>query len=93
MQLWKKDQNYYLRLNHNFYINFIKKEDKVEDENNELVGSCQKVLVIEKGSKGGFIAKTDSYIPVIVDEAELGSFVDVKITQATATYLRSELIN
>lgn len=64
-----------------------------EDENKELVGSCQKVLVIEKGSKGGFIAKTDSYIPVIVDEAELGFFVDVKITQATATYLRSELIN
>lgn len=69
------------------------KSQITEDENKELVGSCQKVLVIEKGSKGGFIAKTNSYIPVIVDEAELGSFVDVKITQATATYLRSELIN
>ena len=63
-----------------------------EEENMELVGSHQKVLVVEKGSKGGFIAKTDSYIPVIVDDAELGTFVDVKITQATATYLKSELL-
>lgn len=63
-----------------------------EDENKELVGTQQKVLVVEKGSKGGFIAKTDSYIPVIVPDAKLGAFVDVKITEATATYLKSELL-
>ena len=63
-----------------------------EDENRELVGTHQNVLVVEKGSKGGFIAKTDSYIPVIVHDAELGTFVDVLITQATATYLKSELL-
>ena len=62
------------------------------DENVQLVGSIQNVLVVEKGSKGGFIAKTDSYIPVIVDDVELGSFVKVKITDATATYLKSELV-
>lgn len=62
-----------------------------EDENRELVGSHQNVLVIEKGSKGGFIAKTNSYIPVIVDNVELGTFVNVKITEATSTYLKSEL--
>ena len=62
-----------------------------EDENRELVGSYQNVLVIEKGSKGGFIAKTNSYIPVIIDNVELGTFVDVKITEATSTYLKSEL--
>ena len=64
-----------------------------EDENKELVGTVQNVLVIEKGSKGGFIAKTDSYIPVIVHDVELGTFVDVKITEATSTYLKSELFN
>ena len=64
-----------------------------EDENSELVGTIQNVLVIEKGSKGGFIAKTDSYIPVIVHDVELGTFVNVKITEATATYLKSELLN
>ncbi len=62
-----------------------------KDENRELVGSYQNVLVIEKGSKGGFIAKTNSYIPVIIDNVELGTFVNVKITEATSTYLRSEL--
>ena len=62
-----------------------------EEENKELVGTHQKVLVVEKGSKGGFIAKTDSYIPVIVSDAKLGTFVDVIITEATATYLKSEL--
>ncbi|MDO5831483.1 MAG: tRNA (N(6)-L-threonylcarbamoyladenosine(37)-C(2))-methylthiotransferase [Methanobrevibacter sp.] len=63
-----------------------------EEENQILVNSVQKVLVVEKGSKGGFIAKTNSYIPVIVDNVELGTFVDVKITDATATYLKSELL-
>ena len=73
------------------YISQIK-EKITERENEELVNSIQKVLVIEKGSKGGYIAKTDSYIPVIVDNVELGTFVDVKITEATSTYLKSELL-
>lgn len=68
------------------------KSQITEEENKLLVGTNQMVLVLEKGSKGGFIAKTDSYIPVIVDDVELGSFVDVKITEATATYLKSELL-
>lgn len=68
------------------------KSEITEEENKELVGSIQNVLVVEKGSKGGFIAKTNSYIPVIVDDVELGTFVDVKITEATSTYLKSELL-
>ena len=68
------------------------KEEITKEENAELVDSIQNVLVVEKGSKGGFIAKTNSYIPVIVDDVELGTFVDVKITEATSTYLKSELL-
>ena len=68
------------------------KYEITEDENKLLVGTVQNVLVVEKGSKGGFIGKTDSYIPVIVSDAKLGSFVSVKITDATATYLKSELL-
>ena len=68
------------------------KEKITERENEELVNSIQRVLVIEKGSKGGYIAKTNSYIPVIVDDVELGTFVDVKIVEATSTYLKSELL-
>ena len=68
------------------------KSEITEEENRDLVNTVQNVLVVEKGSKGGFIAKTDSYIPVIVHDVELGTFVDVKITEATATYLKSELL-
>ena len=68
------------------------KSEITEEENRDLVNSIQKVLVVEKGSKGGFIAKTNSYIPVIVHDVELGTFVDVKITEATATYLKSEVL-
>lgn len=68
------------------------KEKITEKENEELVNSIQNVLVIEKGSKGGYIAKTNSYIPVIIDGVELGTFVSVKITEATSTYLKSELL-
>ena len=59
-----------------------------QNENEELLDSHQNVLVVEIGSKGGFIAKTDSYIPVIVDDVNLGDFVRVKITDATSTYLK-----
>lgn len=73
------------------YLTEIKSEI-TQDENKELLGSVQKVLVVEKGSKGGFIAKTDSYIPVIVEDVFIGTFVDVKITEVTSTYLRGSLI-
>jgi MiaB-like tRNA modifying enzyme len=68
------------------------KSQITEDENRELVDSIQEVLVVEKGSKGGYIAKTNSYIPVIIHNVELGSFVNVKIVEATSTYLISELL-
>lgn len=64
------------------------KSEITEDENKSLLGTKQKVLVVEKGPKGGFIAKTDSYIPVVIDKAEIGTFADVKITEATSTYLK-----
>ena len=73
------------------FLSDIKSEITAE-ENAHLIGTTQNVLIVEKGSKGGFIAKTNSYIPVIVDDVELGTFVNVKITDATATYLKSELL-
>lgn len=69
------------------FLSEIKSEITMK-ENEELLNSSQNVLVLEEGSKGGFIAKTDSYIPVIVDNVNLGDFVRVKITHATATYLK-----
>lgn len=68
------------------------KQEITKEENKELVNTVQNVLVVEKSSKGGYIAKTNSYIPVIVEDVELGTFVDVKITETTSTYLKSELL-
>lgn len=69
------------------------KTEITEEENKELVGSIQNAVVVEVGSKGGFIAKTDSYIPVIVDDVNLGDFIKVKITDATATYLKGDVVS
>ncbi|MCL2687276.1 MAG: tRNA (N(6)-L-threonylcarbamoyladenosine(37)-C(2))-methylthiotransferase [Methanobrevibacter sp.] len=69
------------------YLTDVKSEI-TEEENQELIGSIQKVLVVEKGSKGGFIAKTDSYIPVVVHDVDIGTFVEVKIIEVTSTYLK-----
>ncbi|MCL2116552.1 MAG: tRNA (N(6)-L-threonylcarbamoyladenosine(37)-C(2))-methylthiotransferase [Methanobrevibacter sp.] len=73
------------------YLTDIKSQI-TEDENKQLFGTVQKVLVVEKGNKGGYIAKTDSYIPVIVDDVDIGSFVDVEITETTGTYLRGKKV-
>lgn len=64
-----------------------------EDENKELLGTTQNAVVVESGSKGGFIAKSDSYIPIVVNGVKLGDFIEVKITKTTATYLIGDVIN
>lgn len=71
----------------------IIKDSITQKENSELLGTIQNALVVEKGSKGGFIAKSDSYIPIIVDDVILGDFIKVKITETTATYLKGVLFN
>jgi MiaB-like tRNA modifying enzyme len=70
------------------YIESLKSEITHED-NLKLIGTSQKVLIIEKGSKGGFIGRTNSYMPVVVQNAEVGSFRVVEISEATSTYLKS----
>ena len=59
----------------------------IEEENKCLKGKELNALVVGEGSKGGFIAKTDSYIPVVVQDVELGEFIKVHIDETTGTYL------
>ncbi|MDP3485125.1 MAG: tRNA (N(6)-L-threonylcarbamoyladenosine(37)-C(2))-methylthiotransferase [Methanobacteriaceae archaeon] len=66
------------------------KTDITRKDNQKLIGTTQEVLVVEKGRKGGFIGRTNSYMPVVVQDAEVGSFKIVKITEATSTYLRAD---
>ncbi len=61
--------------------------------NEKLLGKVLQVLITNTGSKGGFIGRTDSYKTVVVDEAPLGSFVDVKISEAKGTYLKGYVVS
>lgn len=60
--------------------------------NRELVGTSQRILITNKGSKGGYIGRTDSYKTVIVDEAPLGGFFQVEITHSKSTYLKGKIL-
>ena len=60
--------------------------------NRELLGTTQKILITDKGSKGGYIGRTESYKTVVVDEAPLGSFSKVEITHFRSTYLNGKIL-
>ena len=56
------------------------------------IGRVYEILITEKGSKGGYIGKTDSYKPVVVEDGETGTFVKVKIGEVTSTYLKGSVL-
>lgn len=64
----------------------------MREENKKLVGTEQKVLIVEKGKKGGYIGRTSSYIPVIVNSGKPGEIIKVKIKEATSTYLKGDAV-
>jgi tRNA A37 methylthiotransferase MiaB len=62
-------------------------------KNKEHLGKTYMVLVTEQGKKNTVTARTDSYKQVVLTESvPLGSFVQVKIIDATPTYLVGKLI-
>ncbi|MFA4907050.1 MAG: MiaB/RimO family radical SAM methylthiotransferase [archaeon] len=64
---------------------------KIALENNSaLVGARQKALVSETGSRGGMVARTNSYRPVVLSSANLGEFLEVRIGRASANCLYAE---
>lgn len=68
-------------------------KSKILYENNQReIGNTHELLIIEKGSKGGYIGRTNSYKPVVVENAEIGSFVKVKINKVTSTYLKGIVV-
>ena len=68
----------------------LKSEISLE-KNLLLVGTKQHVLITSKGSKGGYVGRTDSYKTVIIESAKIGSFLDVIITDAKSTYLIGDI--
>lgn len=68
-------------------------KSKIGYENNlQLVGSTQKILITGKGSKGGYVGKSNSYKQVIVPEGELGTFADARVTCARGTYVMGNVV-
>lgn len=73
-------------------LNDLKTEIALE-KNQKFLGRVLRVLVTDTGSKGGFIGRTDGYKTVVVEDAALGSFVDVEITEAKGTYLKGRVVS
>jgi MiaB-like tRNA modifying enzyme len=63
------------------------------DVNKKLVGKKFKVLVDEIGKKGGFVARNESYKPIVLKESKLklGDSPQVRIISATKNYLIGEI--
>lgn len=72
-------------------VNKAKTEVMLEN-NKKYEGSIQKVLITGKGTSGGFVGYTNSYKNVIVNDVQIGTFVDVKIIEGKRTYLKAEKI-
>lgn len=73
-------------------INELKSE-LILKNNLKFIGRSQRILITDKGIKGGYVGRTESYKTVIVKNAKVGSFIDVKIEEATGTYLKGSKLN
>lgn len=72
-------------------LNALKSEILYENNLKEI-GRIHEVLITEKGSKGGYIGRTNSYKPVVVESDKIGTFVEVKINDVTSTYLKGSIV-
>lgn len=72
-------------------LNKVKTEVMLEN-NLKYVGTHQKVLITSEGSRGGYVGYTNNYKNIIVDEAEIGTFMDVEIVDAKRTYLLAKAL-
>ena len=57
------------------------------ERNEKWVGWKGPVLLSEKGEKGGILGRNFAYKQVVVDDGQLGKFVDVEIIEARKGYL------
>lgn len=69
------------------------KTDIMLENNKKYEGSIQRVLITSEGTSGGYVGYTNSYKNIIVDEAEIGTFMDVEIIEGKRTYLLAKRLN
>lgn len=72
-------------------LNEVKTEVMLEN-NQQFIGTRQRVLITSEGSRGGFVGYTNSYKNIIIDNAEIGTFMDVEIVDAKRTYLLAKAL-
>ncbi|MBU4535865.1 MAG: tRNA (N(6)-L-threonylcarbamoyladenosine(37)-C(2))-methylthiotransferase [Euryarchaeota archaeon] len=65
------------------------KTEITHQNNLGYIGTIQEVLIVEKGKKGGFIGRTNSYMPVVVKDVKTGEFMHLEIKDSTSTYLKA----
>lgn len=59
----------------------------LSEVNDSLVGREFEAVVTERGSTGGFIARTTGYYPVVLEKARLGEFCIVRVTGTERAHL------
>ena len=62
------------------------------EKNKAVVGREERVFVSEKGGKGGFIGRTRSYKPVVLERASPGEFYTVLVEGAFQGYLSGRIL-
>jgi len=62
-------------------------------KNRQMIGSKQTILITNKGRKGGYVGRSEGYKTVIVEDAKIGSFIDVVIKDAKPTYLMADVVD
>jgi threonylcarbamoyladenosine tRNA methylthiotransferase CDKAL1 len=62
------------------------------EDNQKLVGKKFRALVSDKAPKGGFVARTNNYAPVVVDSS-FGEFVDLEIIEARSTFFKGKKLS
>lgn len=63
------------------------------EKNKFLIGRKLEGLVTEKGKKGGYVVRLPNYKPLIVNKADPGEFIKVKVEEAKPTYLIGSIEN
>lgn len=62
------------------------------DVNKAMVGRRYRVLATEVG-KDGTVTRTDNYRPIVIrDDVEIGTFLDVEVTDSRPTYLMGRIV-
>jgi len=60
--------------------------------NKNYIGRTAECLVVEEGKRGNYTARLKNYKPAIVENAAIGEFAKIDITEARPTYLIGNII-